>query len=81
MHQYKFCICGGGALGHVMACMISSRGIEVNLLTNHPSNWDKEICAQDLEGRKYIGHLNVISSDPKKLYQYLILFLFAYPGI
>ena len=33
MHQYKFCICGGGALGHVMACMISSKGFEVNLLT------------------------------------------------
>lgn len=80
MHQYKFCICGGGALGHVMACMISSKGFEVNLLTNHPSNWDKEIYAQDLEGRKYIGHLNVISSDPKEVIPISDIILICLPG-
>lgn len=80
MNQYKFCICGGGALGHIMACMISARGYEVNLLTNHPSNWSKEILAQDLEGRKYVGHLNIISSEPKDVVSISDVILICLPG-
>lgn len=80
MFKYKFCICGGGALGHIMACIISAKGYEVNVLTNHPSSWSHKICAVDLYGREYVGHLNVVSSNPKDVVSISDIILICLPG-
>lgn len=59
------CICGGGSLGHVCAGVLASQsGVRVNIFTQKPERWNKEICVSDIKGVNYKGHLNVISDDP-----------------
>ncbi|MDE6410757.1 MAG: NAD/NADP octopine/nopaline dehydrogenase family protein [Muribaculaceae bacterium] len=76
----KICICGGGSLGLVCAGFFLSKGIEVNLLTDHPSDWEQEISVIDLEGRKYGGLLNKISSSPQAVISDSDLVLLTVPG-
>ena len=44
---YTFCICGGGALGHVLAGVIGAQGYDVRMLTGHPDAWQSEITVED----------------------------------
>ncbi len=49
---YTFCICGGGALGHVLAGVIGAQGYDVRMLTGHPDAWQSEITVEDLAGSR-----------------------------
>lgn len=75
-----FCICGGGALGHVMAGVISSKGHTVNLLTGHPDKWQHDIRVTDLEGKTYDGHLNIISGNPADIIPVSQIVILCLPG-
>lgn len=62
----KVCICGGGSLGHVCAGVLSSQNdVDVNIYTQQPEKWSANINITDLNGKKYSGHLSVISNNPK----------------
>ena len=48
------CICGGGALGLVVASVLShTREVAVRVLTAHPQQWSKSIEAIDTAGKIY----------------------------
>lgn len=78
--NYSFCICGGGALGHIMISVLSSKGYDVNLLTNHPEKWENEIITTDLHGKVYNGRIKKISSDPKNVIPESDIVLLCLPG-
>lgn len=80
MKDYRFCICGGGSLGSVMASMISSKGYIVNLLSNHANLWSNSICTEDVNGKKFIGNLNIISNNPEDVIPESDIILFCLPG-
>lgn len=80
MNNWNFCICGGGALGHVMAAVISSKGYEVNILSGHPSQWRTQITATDLHGRIYNGRLNIISSKAEEVIPRSDIIILCLPG-
>lgn len=77
----SICICGGGALGLVVASVLSStRQLSVRLLTAHPQEWSKSIEAEDKEGRVYNGELVGISADPKDVIPQSDIVLLCLPG-
>ncbi len=50
------CICGGGALGLVVASVLShTREVAVRVLTSHPQQWSKSIETIDSAGKIYQG--------------------------
>lgn len=80
MKEVTVCICGGGALGHVLAGVISSKGYKVNLLTNRPSKWSQSVVVEDLKGRMYEGCLNGISDDPQEVIPEANMVILCLPG-
>lgn len=77
----KVCICGGGSLGHVMAGVLSSKGLEVNILTGRPKEWEKELEIFLPDTNKTIkGKLNKVSSDPKIVIPHMDYIFLCLPG-
>lgn len=77
----RICICGGGALGLVTACVLSSRkDCQVNLLTAHPLSWQKQIQCTDLDGLVYQGELNIVTAETKKAVENSDIILLCLPG-
>ena len=75
------CICGGGALGLVVASVLSStRQLTVNMLTAHPQKWSHIIEAVDNEGKIYQGCLEKISDNPADVIPYSDIVLLCLPG-
>lgn len=74
------CICGGGNLGLVSAGVFLSQGFKVNILTGHPDKWDKNIEVYDIEGKKYTGDLNLVTSNPKDAVSNANVVLLCVPG-
>lgn len=63
-------ICGGGSLGHVVACWLSAhRHAIVNILTNRPKKWRHDIIV-DTPTVKFSMVVLIISvTNQKKLYR------------
>lgn len=76
----KICVCGGGALGHIMLSVISSKGYDVSLLTNHPEKWSDRIVSRDLNGKEYTGIICKISSDPRDVIPESDIIILCLPG-
>ena len=77
----SICICGGGALGLVVASVLSNtRQLAVRLLTAHPQSWYKEIEAIDNDGKSYKGILETISSNPADVIPQSDIVLLCLPG-
>lgn len=75
------CICGGGALGLVVASVLSNtRQLTVHMLTAHPQNWSHTIEAKDQDGKIYQGILDKISSNPADVIPYSDIVLLCMPG-
>lgn len=68
------CICGGGSLGSVIAGVLASRGVEVNILTGRPELWGGRIEVTDQEGLLFEGPLSRVSSDPAEVIPQAVLF-------
>lgn len=60
----NICICGGGNLGTVIAGVAAARGWHVNILTRHPDRWKDMLEVSDSEGKRFVGALDAISSEP-----------------
>lgn len=77
----KICICGGGGLGHVCTGVISSqKGVELNILSGHPENWQKTITVTDLNGKRFVAHINKVSKNPEEVVLNQDIILFCLPG-
>lgn len=74
------CICGGGSLGTVIAGVLSSKGITVNLLTGHPDRWQTDITVTDCDGRIFNGRLSRISSDASQCIPDAQVVILCVPG-
>lgn len=75
------CICGGGSLGHVVAGWLSSRKhANVNILTNHPEKWNKNIVIDTPEGSRLYGEISNISNNPADVIPSSDVILLCLPG-
>lgn len=75
----KICICGGGALSHVISGWISKSGVNVNILTRHPESWEKNIKILTPEGA-FDSVLGKISSDAQDVIPEADVILVTVPG-
>ena len=75
------CICGGGSLGHVVAgYLVATKPVTVNVLTQRPERWSREIVVDTPDGRVLHGGLNVVSSDPAEALSGVDVVLLCLPG-
>ena len=77
----RICICGGGALGHVCAGVLSSQdGVELSIYSGHPERWGNTITVTDLNGKRYEASIVKISSNPAEVVSNQDIVLFCLPG-
>lgn len=77
----KICICGGGSLGHVCAGVLGSlKDVQLNILSGHPSRWQKRITVTDGNGKKYIAQINHVSSRAEDVIVDQDIILICLPG-
>ncbi len=77
----RFCICGGGSLGHVIAGFLSARGnVEVNVLTQQPARWKRELLISTPEGTTLNGKLRTVSNQPEEALSGASVVLLCLPG-
>ena len=77
----SICICGGGALGMVVASVLShTRQLSVRLLTTHPQEWSYAIETIDNAGKTYKGVLEKISTNPAEVIPQSDTVLLCVPG-
>lgn len=75
------CICGGGSLGHTIAGFLSStKNITVNILTQKPQQWQRELLINTPEGDILRGKLNIVSKDPAVALHGVSIVLLCLPG-
>ena len=75
------CICGGGALGHVCAGVLSSEpNVSVNVLTGNPNLWNKDIEVFDCNGKTYLGKINRISNNAQDVIPNADIVFLSLPG-
>lgn len=75
------CICGGGALGLVIASVLShTREVSVCVLTAHPQQWSKSVEAVDSEGKVYRGVLEKVSDRAEEVIPQSDMVLLCLPG-
>lgn len=77
----KVCICGGGALSHVCAGVLSSQPeVEVNIFTRKPELWSHQLEVTDSRGKVYNGNLNIISNSPEEALKDCDIVFLCLPG-
>lgn len=75
------CICGGGALGHVVAGVLSARKkVKVNILTERPSFWETQITVFTPNHSALSGKIQKISSKPEDVISNADIVLLCLPG-
>ena len=75
------CICGGGSLGHVVAgYLAATKPVKVNVLTQRPERWSREIVVDTPDGKVLHGGLNIVSSDPAEALSGVDVVLLCLPG-
>ena len=75
------CICGGGALGLVVASVLShTREVAVRVLTAHPQQWSKSIETIDSAGKIYQGELERVSDRAEDVIPQSDIVLLCLPG-
>lgn len=75
------CICGGGALGLVVASVLANtQQLSVQLLTARPQKWSRDIESIDNEGKIYSGILEIVSANPADVIPQSDIVLLCLPG-
>jgi len=60
--------------------MASQDGVEVNILSGHPNQWQRIITVTDGEGKQYVGRINNVSSKPEEVVVNQDIILICLPG-
>lgn len=77
----KVCICGGGSLAHACAGVLSSRpDVQVNVFTRKPGCWSKSLSVTDIDGKVFVGDLNVVSDNPEDALRDCNIVFLCLPG-
>lgn len=76
----KICICGGGGQCHAIAPWLSSKGLEVDILTNRPGDWTHDFDYQLPDGSRHHAKLASISSNPKDVIPQADVVIITVPG-
>lgn len=76
----KICVCGGGALGHVISGVLAEKGLTVSLLTGRPKKWATDITITLPDHTIKRGRLARISSDPAMVITDADYVIFCLPG-
>lgn len=78
--EMTVCIAGGGNVGTVLAGFVASRGIKVNVLTDHPRQWADTVEVTDCLGNRFSGRLNRVSDNPADVVPDAGMVLLCLPG-
>lgn len=76
----NICICGGGALGHVIAGMFANKNYNVSILTNRPQLWHSTIKVFKFNGEVIEGSIIKATDKPEEVIPYSDILLFCIPG-
>lgn len=76
----NICICGGGALGHVIAGMFANKNCNVSVLTNRPQLWHSTIEVFKFNGEVIKGSITKATDRPEEVIPYSDVLLFCVPG-
>ncbi len=74
------CICGGGSIGHVISGYLAAQGHRVNILTSRPQLWGDTLTINAVDGRTFMGKLNIVSDNPANVIPQAQIVLFCLPG-
>lgn len=74
------CICGGGGQCHAIAPWLSAKGINVNILTNHPEMWNRNFDYLLPNGSRHSVTLDTISADPAETVPQADVVIVTVPG-
>ena len=79
--KQKICICGGGALGHVISGVLSTfEDCEVYVYTRHPEKWSNTLTIIAPENKTFIGTIARISNRPEDTVAQCEIVLLCLPG-
>lgn len=78
--EESLCICGGGALGHVVAGTAATRGMRIFLLSPRAETWRDEISVHDCGGRVFRGTVAKKSSRAEDVVPEADIILLCVPG-
>lgn len=78
--EKTICICGGGALGHVIAGTAAARGFRINLLSEHAENWSDSVCVSACDGKIFFGKISEKSKDSREVIPAADFVLLCVPG-
>ena len=74
-------ICGGGALGHVIAGWLSAKKhAVVNILTSRPVKWSNKILLDTPDGEVLRGEITKVSANPQEVIPESDVILLCLPG-
>lgn len=77
----KICICGGGALGHVIAGVLATfDDCEVSIYTRRPDDWSTTLYIAAPENKQFVGKLHKISNNPQDVLLDVDIILLCLPG-
>lgn len=75
------CICGGGGQCHVIAPWLVTKGYKVNILTNRPNEWNKDLFVLNIpEEKPKVVAFNRISDQPNVVIPDADVVIFTVPG-
>ena len=77
----RICICGGGALGHVIAGVLTTfDDCEVSIFTRKPNEWSSTLYISAPEDKQFVGNLQEISNNPEEVIPNTDIVLLCLPG-
>ena len=77
----RICICGGGALGHVIAGVLATfSDCEVTIFTRRPNDWHSLLTIALPDGKMLQGNLLKVSGDPIDVIPNADIILLCLPG-
>lgn len=77
----RICICGGGALGHVIAGVLATfNDCELSIFTRKPNEWSSTLYISAPEDKQFVGELQKISNNPEDVIPYADIVLLCLPG-
>ncbi len=79
--KHRICICGGGALGHVISGVLATfDNCEVTIFTRRPNEWHSMLSIALPDGKMLQGNLHKVSDNPIEVIPNADIILLCLPG-